>query len=138
MFLPRTPTVIGWLAVVTVFLLGVAACSRAKMGLPKTYPVTGKAVYRDGSPVPEGSLEFYPISGTSYRPRGFIRDGTFTLKTVAENTSLDGAPEGEYRVTIILGQGQEPGPPLQYGKTVKVRTGENNEITLTLDRAKPR
>ena len=36
MFLPRTPTVIGWLAVVTVFLLGVAACSRAKMGLPKT------------------------------------------------------------------------------------------------------
>jgi hypothetical protein len=138
MFLPRTPTVLGWLALVASFLLGMAACSRAKKDPPKTYPVTGKAVYRDGSPVPEGSLEFFPISGTSYHPKGFIRDGTFTLKTVAENTSLDGAPEGEYRVTIILGQGQEPGPPLQYGKTVKVKTDETNEITLTLDRAKPR
>ncbi len=67
-------------------------------GKIKTYPVTGKVTFEDGSPVKFGQIEFqssqHPITA-----RGKIqRDGTFMLGTYAET---DGAVAGEHSVVIV-------------------------------------
>ena len=77
-------------------------------GSHRTYPVQGKVVYPDGSPMKGGAVMFEPVDveksdakGSSDKPvmaRGAIaEDGTFALSTFGEE---DGAPPGHYRVLV--------------------------------------
>lgn len=78
-----------------------ASCSKGEPKNP-TFPVTGKVLVR-GKPAEHATVVFHPVNDTdaaARRPQGKVgADGTFTLTTYEAN---DGAPAGEYRVTLQL------------------------------------
>ena len=70
-------------------------------GRRKTYPVSGKVVYPDGSPLPGGTILCVSDSaeGASLSARANINtDGTFVLGTYEED---DGAVAGRHVVAFI-------------------------------------
>ncbi|MFO0846454.1 MAG: carboxypeptidase-like regulatory domain-containing protein [Gemmataceae bacterium] len=87
--------------------LGLSSCGD---GRKPTFPVSGKVVLGD-KPVANATVVFHPAGGDAneLRPRATTQaDGTFRLTTYDGN---DGAPAGEYRVTVELwlssGRGDE-------------------------------
>lgn len=81
-------------------LLCVALAGCGSKG-PTLYPVTGKVTSADGKPLANATVVFHP-TGTAdanfVKPRGKTdADGKFSLTTT---TTDDGAPSGEYRVTV--------------------------------------
>ena len=72
---------------------------------PKTAPVRGRVVFKDGSPIPNATVQFVPR--TSQEPE-FIANattdpnGTFQLTTFDNQTktTLQGAVPGKYKVTV--------------------------------------
>jgi hypothetical protein len=86
-----------------LFLVAASGC-----GGSRTYPVTGKVVYKDGSdisPLTGGLVVFEPLeAGAKDSARGEIQaDGTFRLGTFKD---ADGAPAGRYRGLVT-----PPTPP---------------------------
>ncbi|MDB5310014.1 MAG: hypothetical protein JWO38_4216 [Gemmataceae bacterium] len=85
-------------------VLGFAAagCGGSRESLPPTYPVSGSVKYKGGRPVAGGAVQFAPLADSSYTVSGDINDdGSFTLTTVKGTDRVAGAPEGEYRVTVM-------------------------------------
>lgn len=129
-------------------LMGVALCSFASCGSgPKqlpTFEVKGQ-VLQAGKPVPHATVVFHPafdLGPDVSKPRGTTsEDGSFTLSTYG---AADGAPEGDYKVTVEqwLTTNPEKGPesrlPKKYAKpddsglTVKVTTGKNEIPAIQL------
>ena len=94
------PTSVGiWrLAVLLLSAVPVAGCGSDQV--PR-YPVSGKVLYQ-GKPAPYATVRFHPRNASdelkTLCPRGTTAlDGTFELSTYGLN---DGAPEGEYKVTV--------------------------------------
>ena len=81
-----------------ILLLNFGACS--DNGRLPVYPVSGQVMYQ-GKPTPDALIIFHPTNNlgeTAPRPLTRVnRDGNFTLTTYEMN---DGAPAGEYAVTI--------------------------------------
>ena len=70
--------------------------------MPKTYKVTGTVTYPGGKPVAGGAIQFMPVGDSSFLARGDIQDdGSYSLDMVKDNERKSGAPEGEYRVTVV-------------------------------------
>jgi hypothetical protein len=87
-------------AVIAMLSFGLVGCSKSE-GTP-VYPVTGKLVGADGKGIPHATVIFHPTNGdaSSPKPRATTAtDGTFSL--TSHNTG-DGAPAGNYRVTVEL------------------------------------
>jgi hypothetical protein len=140
----RASALVPWL--VLVFLL-VPAC--AKEELPKTYPVKGKVVLKNGKPLSGGFITFTSVADPELRGYGEIaKDGTFTLDTIAltskaSSSRLAGAVEGEFHVNIRPGGSTDDGsggPPVGGGKqaftlkkTYKIEAKENNDITVVVE-----
>jgi hypothetical protein len=83
-------------------LLFTASCTGGVV-LPTTYPATGTVVYKGGQPMTSGSVQFNSDSDPLLRVMGTIeKDGQFKLTTVKDNAKADGAPEGVYRVFVLL------------------------------------
>src|SRR4051812_18552130 len=87
-----------WLALV---LLLVAGC---KEPMPKTYPVKGKLVLKNGKPFTAGGqITFISVTDPELRGYGKIdQDGTFTLDTIGHTSKgrsalLNGAVEGDFQ-----------------------------------------
>jgi hypothetical protein len=114
--------------------------------LRATHPVRGK-VYFEGTPAAGATVAFHLRSADGKRltraADALVEgDGSFVLSTY---TPWDGAPEGEYVVTVTQGGASAPGDatprvnrlPARYaraetsGLTVTVKRGQN-EFTLTL------
>ena len=128
-------------------LLGISTflCAACRDGTRKpVYPVQGQ-VLLDGQPVPQAQVVFHPLGEKdpgAVRPTGQAGpDGKFTLSTYGRQ---DGAPAGEYAVTVQLWlsnatkeseEGDESFAsnqlPPQYGKVktstlkVRIKEGEN-------------
>jgi hypothetical protein len=121
------------LAPLALSALLLASCSRDSSRKP-TYPVTGKVVLPGGKAPEHATVVLHPVDESDpepVKPRGKVaKDGTFTLTTYE---SQDGAPAGEYRVTVELwlasGRGDE-GPtsrlPAKYARP------ETSGITATI------
>ncbi len=78
---------------------------------PTAYPVDGRVEYKDGSPVPGGTVEFQTKldDGKIVNARGVIgEDGSFQLTTFEKN---DGALAGKHTAIIV--------PPPIKDETVK-------------------
>jgi hypothetical protein len=71
-------------------------------GHPTVYPVKGQ-VLLDGKPAPQATVTFHPLSGDRERTASGQTDeqGNFSLTSFA---SGDGAPEGQYAVTVTCFQ----------------------------------
>lgn len=119
MHLRHFPTVL--LASTVLFLTG---CGGSKY--PPCIPVSGK-VLLNRQPVAEAQVTFHPKNGTlTTLPMAITNEkGEFTLTTFTER---DGAPEGEYVVTVELKQ------LVQQGEE-KTRSGRN---LLPADYANPK
>lgn len=87
------------LAAVLVTTLGVG-CYQPPPAV-QVHPVEGK-VFVHGRPVRNVSVVFHPVHSSGPTPRYPVgvtgADGTFRLTTLTAN---DGAPEGEYAVTVL-------------------------------------
>jgi hypothetical protein len=116
-----------------VVALSMAACGKDSSRKP-TYPVTGKVVLPGGKPVEHATVVLHPVNDAdpeAVKPRGKVgKDGTFALTTYE---GQDGAPAGEYRVTVELwlasGKGDD-GPtsrlPAKYARP------ETSGLTATI------
>ena len=132
-----------------VLLAALIAAGCGKSG-PTLYPVTGKVTGADGKPLEHATVVFHPVGAAdpdAIKPRGKVGpDGTFTLTT---HTAGDGAPPGEYKVTVerwlSSGKGDEPpvnrlpekySKPDQSGLTATVGSGptELTPFTVTTKR----
>src|SRR5262245_3509574 len=99
------PRVIAWWMSLVVVSLLASGCAKEEM--PKTYPVHGKVVGKDGQPFKGGgAITFRPVSNQELQAYGEIfEDGTFTLHTLghtknARARNLQGSIEGEFKVLI--------------------------------------
>lgn len=95
---------------VTLFCIGIAACGPPE-GQLRVHAVTGQVLV-DGQPAPLARVVFHPQGGSAElqkaRPQAECDlDGNFTLTTYEPD---DGAPEGEYKVTVVW-RGPDPGTP---------------------------
>jgi hypothetical protein len=86
-------------AVPIVVLVGLAGC--AKDSADGVYPVRGKILY-NGRPVANAQVTFHPVNDATpkgVRPVGKVdKQGQFALTSFKDG---DGAPAGEYRVTVV-------------------------------------
>jgi hypothetical protein len=102
-----------WIALACVFV----GCSSAKKG-PVCHPVHGKVTAK-GKPLAEAVVVLHRIGGDvegNQKPMAVAKaDGTFELTTFH---SGDGAPPGEYAITVEL-------RALQAGGEEPVRSGPN-------------
>jgi hypothetical protein len=82
-----------------VTLLALLLAAAAGCGSRPTYPVRGKVVFKDGTPLTSGLVRFRPAEANlQVTARGDIqKDGTFQLGTYHED---DGAVPGKYQVAI--------------------------------------
>jgi hypothetical protein len=99
------------------------ACAKDEARVP-VFPVRGQVRF-EGKPAPGAFVVFHPVedAGDDLRPTGRVgTDGSFSLSTYDKD---DGAPAGDYTVTvewqklITKGQETEVGPnvvPDRYGK----------------------
>ena len=131
----------------TGFLVG---CSSDEF---KTYPVTGRVVFADGSPLAVGKL-YVETRNKKYglgigAPGNIREDGTFEIRTYKPG---DGAPVGEYVVFIrgaVVGgtvgmrpEDRRPGTPLIHQKYLNAGTTDlkiqieqgPNDFELVVDR----
>ena len=89
------------LALTLLALATVFGCAPAEPPRLAVHPVRGKVLFQ-GRPAAGAWVIFHPKGGdlSSPRPRGKVNErGEFTLSTYEPN---DGAPQGEYAVTIEL------------------------------------
>jgi hypothetical protein len=115
------------LAVGVSLLIGCGG-SKKTGGLPATYPVKGKVVDTKGNPLKGGSVQFDPGKAADMSVVGAIGpDGTYTVKTFRDKLEADGAPEGDYEVTVtfLLGDSNAPPAPVTLTNRCKVETKEN-------------
>jgi hypothetical protein len=82
----------GACLLVGLLLVGTTGCGSG------TYPVRGKVVFKDGTPLQGGIVVFESLDNNRVIARGDIAaDGTFTLGTKSPG---DGALPGEHRVLV--------------------------------------
>jgi hypothetical protein len=130
-------------------------------GKPPTVPVAGKVMFKKTTPAADALVTFHPTDPALAKRIGGVpfakvrADGTFALTSFAPD---DGAPEGEYGVTVEWrGKAKEGKPSLgieggavggsgsqlltnpKYGDpskpafTVTVKKGQPNEFTFDVD-----
>jgi hypothetical protein len=86
--------------VAAMALAGVVGCGS---GLPKTYPVKGKVVFKGDKPVTDGRIQFQSTADPQIKALGDIdKDGSFSLTTYVGKKNVPGAPAGAYHVVIEL------------------------------------
>jgi hypothetical protein len=129
---------------VALVLIVLGGCAERK------YPVVGKVVFKDGTPLPGGMIVFSPLDPSCHvGARGYIRpDGTFELSTEKEG---DGSLQGRYQVLVRPpSQGRGEDDPrrnislidLRYtrfetsGIEVEVKPGRN-ELTIEVEKPRP-
>ena len=91
--------------------LPLAGCGGGAAGPPK-YQVHGKVLTHDGKPAAGALVVLHPLNqpdAKRFPPRGTAgKDGVFV---VGSRLSNDGAPEGQYDVTLIWPEEQDPKNP---------------------------
>jgi hypothetical protein len=102
---------------------------------PKTHAVNGKVEMKDGDvAILTGSgVELKHESDENLRPTGNIDSkGSFTVKTLHQGEILIGAPEGNYKVRIILGDPSDEGVPKRKGDPIHKRFLDFDSSGLTM------
>ena len=129
---------------VATLAFGLASCGKSD-ALKPTFPVSGQILLPDGKPAEHALVIFHPVGqAAGPKPRGkVLANGTYQLTTFATD---DGAPTGEYQVTVELWLPGRPdeGPsnrlnakyakPESSGLTATVGTGPAEIKTITLKR----
>ncbi len=129
---------------VATLAFGLTSCGKSD-ALKPTFPVSGQILLPDGKPAEHALVIFHPVGpAAGPKPRGkVLANGTYQLTTFATD---DGAPAGDYQVTVELWLPGRPdeGPsnrlnakyakPDSSGLTATVGTGPAEIKTITLKR----
>ncbi len=119
------PALVKWAAVV---LMAVAGCGP---GLPKTYPVKGKVVFKGGKPVTDGRIQFQSSADPQNKALGDIdQDGSFSLTTYVGAKKVSGAPAGTYNVVVEL---ERPAAQVALPTKYTVEPHEN-DFTIVIEK----
>jgi hypothetical protein len=114
-----------WAAIV---LIAIAGCGP---GLPKTYPVKGKVVFKGGKPVRDGRIQFQSSADPQNRALGDLdRDGSFSLTTYVGAKKVSGAPAGTYNVVVEL---ERPAALVALPTPYTVESREN-DFTIVIEK----
>lgn len=130
------------LVLIAGLTLTMSGCKEKELPMPKTYPVTGKVLYKDGKPMKKGMITFKPVGDDSASANSIVEeDGSFTLQTLTQTKQkAPGAVEGEHRVTLIFMVDDQmsgrPPDPLTLAQTYKVLPQDNNYIEIKIDKLK--
>jgi hypothetical protein len=113
-------------------LLGTARCGGPGPYTGALYPVTGRVLLADGTPLTGGSVQFIPTRGGLPASGKIAADGTFSLKS----KSRDGAAPGEYKVRIepsseLLVRKGRTAPKLPFASKYREYDG-NTGLTATI------
>lgn len=133
---PTLPRPARWPAA-AVLLLALAGCGKDDL-----YPVRGKVVFPDGSPMTAGKVILHPAAEGQGRDADadIQPDGTFEARTA---TPGDGVAPGRYKVVVkppkVSEKPQQVVDPkhLKFettGLEVTVRPEPNENVTLTVAR----
>jgi hypothetical protein len=105
-----------------LILLGFGCGGKQNANRPRVHPVGGKILFA-GKAAVGAQVVLYEkdqTGKTTYRPHGTVgTDGTYHLTTFATN---DGAPDGEYAITVtwpsppVKGQGEDEEGPDRFAK----------------------
>ncbi len=138
-----------WLHCAALALMVVCALMgcRRDPPLPRSYPAVGNVAYKGGQPLKGGSIQFNTAADPLLRVVAEISEnGEFKLHTIKDNAKAEGAPEGDYQVTVTLPRpvhaaGDVVGahkslPPVTLERTYKVEAHENT-IKIELPIAPP-
>jgi hypothetical protein len=70
-------------------------------GIPTTYPVKGRVVWKGGKSVRYGRIEFHSLSDQGLKAIGALdEEGTFSLITHKEGKTRKGAVAGQHHVLV--------------------------------------
>jgi hypothetical protein len=111
----------AWIACSVSGLALLAGCSG---GGPKTHAVSGKVEVKDGEvAILTGSnVEMMLETDETLRSSGKIDStGAYQVQTQHGGKILDGAPEGKYKVRIVLGDESDEGVPKRKGNPIHPR-----------------
>ena len=130
----RAPMILPLLLV--CFSLTLTGCGKKKLS---TYPVSGE-VFVDGKPAVGAEVIFYPVNDPTpqaYPAATVGTDGSFHVTTYSMN---DGAPPGDYTITIVWAEtkkepGEDPivGPDKLKGQ---YSTPTRSTLKATIQKAK--
>jgi hypothetical protein len=126
-------------AATAITVLLIAGCQKLGEPMPPTYPVKGKVVSRSGKVV-TGTIVFQPTIDTQMTCNSpLARDSTFSLSTLRthDGSRADGAPAGEYLVTVFPeSNSHHAGRPQTLPGTVVVKPQENT-FEFEIDQENP-
>ena len=114
---------------------------------PKTYPVSGTVLFKDGTAVTWGTIEFHGLAKQAGARGEIGSDGSFMLSTFGEG---DGAIPGEYQVTVTQitlpvdqpfkhqhahppGVARKHANPISSGITQTVRADQENKFKIEVE-----
>ena len=112
----RTPKLNAAVVLAALIILPGIGCSKSESHVP-VHPVLGAIQFR-GQPAVGAFVSLYPKNATEGvpNPRATVAsDGSFTVSTFNGN---DGAPEGDYVVTVQWYKPMRQGPELVGGPNV--------------------
>jgi hypothetical protein len=122
------PKVVSRLAVIgTLVLVFGVGCGGGKEY--QFHPAHGRVLGKDGKPLAGGRIQMYLPDDPNFLVEGDVQnDGSFTLRThvVKPEKTAQGAPEGEYRVSITPSIGNAPGPQLSVNEPCTIKAGDND------------
>jgi hypothetical protein len=106
--------------------------------IPKTYPVRGKVVDKDGAAITNaGRIEFHTPNELYHTVMGMAEpDGTFTMYTLSNDKKYDGATEGVHQVFVVLVDKRTGEENRVAVKDCTVQAGDN-ELTIVIDKPWP-
>jgi hypothetical protein len=121
------------LSLALAILAVLPGCGGVGISTATAYPVKGKVLLADGSPLKEGKIIFLPKEANGMPAKGDIGpDGTFSLKTADDR---EGAPAGVYKVRIepAASSASVKGGKLETAKLPfpAIYTDEDGETGLT-------
>jgi hypothetical protein len=128
----------GWPVAVALATLALG-CPPGGPPPPKTYPVQGRVVFKDGQPMAGGAVEFRQADASAPSSTCEVGpDGTFSLSCVVGTKKVPGAVAGTFQVTVLPPQSadQSGGRPVQLPKPYTVKEDDSNNFTITIDRPK--
>jgi hypothetical protein len=126
-----------WIIVPAAALAIIGGCTSPSV---RTHPVAGKVEIKDGDvAILTGSyVELRKEGEDTLRPGGNIdAQGNFVVKTIHEGNILPGAPEGQYKARIILGDPSDDGVPKRKGDPIHKRflEFETSKLMVTVPSA---
>jgi hypothetical protein len=117
-------------------LLLILPVAAALLGCSDKYPVHGKVLLSDGSPLTAGLVIFTDEQGTSGGYGAVAPDGSFEI---TYDNPRDGLPKGAYRVSVrppspwSMTDAQKKTAQPRGGIALKYLQSETSEIVVTID-----